>query len=89
MQESALSVRGKPIYVRHTVSAASRTSFPLPTVAFPPTWALTCPSQPAALRSEDRERQQLALNLNTFHVLQSVAGVTVDLDAGMPARGAA
>ena len=36
---------------------------------------------------ETEERQQLALNLNTFHVLQSVAGVTVDLDAGMPARG--
>lgn len=52
MQESALSVRGKPIYGRHTVSAASRTSFPLPTVAFPPTWALTCPFA-AALRSED------------------------------------
>jgi beta-phosphoglucomutase family hydrolase len=32
-------------------------------------------------------RQQLALNLNTFHVLQSVAGVTADLDAGLPARG--
>jgi beta-phosphoglucomutase family hydrolase len=32
-------------------------------------------------------RQQLALNLNTFHVLQSVAAVTADLDAGLPARG--
>lgn len=33
------------------------------------------------------ERQQLALNINTFHVLQSVAAVTADLDAGLPARG--
>lgn len=32
-------------------------------------------------------RQQLALNINTFHVLQSVAAVTADLDAGLPARG--
>lgn len=32
-------------------------------------------------------RQQLALNVNTFHVLQSVAGVSADLDAGLPARG--
>jgi beta-phosphoglucomutase family hydrolase len=29
----------------------------------------------------------LALNLNTFHVLQSVAAGDVDLDAGVPARG--
>lgn len=33
------------------------------------------------------ERQQLALNINTFHVLQSVASITADLDAGLPARG--
>jgi len=32
-------------------------------------------------------RQSLALNLNTFHVLQTVAAVDVDLDAGVPARG--
>jgi len=36
---------------------------------------------------DQTERQQLALNLNTFHVLQSVAAVTADLDAGLPARG--
>lgn len=36
---------------------------------------------------DQSERQQLALNLNTFHVLQSVAAVTADLDAGLPARG--
>lgn len=36
---------------------------------------------------ERPERQQLALNINTFHVLQSVAAVTADLDAGLPARG--
>ena len=81
MQESALSVRGKPIYGRHTVSAASRTSFPLPTVAFPPTWALTCPSQPAALRSEDRERQQLALvdgqKLSRIKIAEAVGGEIV------------
>src|SRR5690606_18197685 len=40
-----------------------------------------------AVLIETQERQQLALNLNTFHVLQSVAGVTIDLDAGLPARG--
>ena len=32
-------------------------------------------------------RQSLALNLNTFHVLQTVAAVDSDLDAGVPARG--
>jgi len=32
-------------------------------------------------------RQSLALNLNTFHVLQTVAAVDADLDAGVPARG--
>ncbi|HEX9228972.1 MAG TPA: family 65 glycosyl hydrolase, partial [Arthrobacter sp.] len=32
-------------------------------------------------------KQLLALNLNTFHVLQTVAAVDVDLDAGVPARG--
>ena len=48
MQESALSVRGKPIYGRHTVSAASRTSFPLPTVAFPP--VLLCSLQCLLMR---------------------------------------
>jgi trehalose/maltose hydrolase-like predicted phosphorylase len=31
--------------------------------------------------------QSLALNLNTFHVLQTVAAVDADLDAGVPARG--
>ena len=33
------------------------------------------------------ERQALALNLNTFHILQTLASVTADLDAGIPARG--
>ena len=33
------------------------------------------------------ERQTLALNLNTFHILQTLAAVTADLDAGIPARG--
>ncbi|WP_281247402.1 hypothetical protein [Mycetocola miduiensis] len=33
------------------------------------------------------KRPQLALNVNTFHVLQSAAAVTADLDAGLPARG--
>jgi trehalose/maltose hydrolase-like predicted phosphorylase len=33
------------------------------------------------------ERQSLALNLNTFHILQTLASVTADLDAGIPARG--
>ena len=32
-------------------------------------------------------RPSLALNLNTFHVLQTLAAVDVDLDAGVPARG--
>lgn len=36
---------------------------------------------------QDNGRQQLAMNINTFHVLQSVAAVTADLDAGLPARG--
>lgn len=33
------------------------------------------------------QRQALALNLNTFHVLQTVAAASADLDAGVPARG--
>ncbi len=33
------------------------------------------------------DHQSLALNLNTFHVLQTLAGVDADLDAGVPARG--
>ena len=32
-------------------------------------------------------RQSLALNLNTFHVLQTIAGANPGLDAGVPARG--
>ena len=32
-------------------------------------------------------RQSLALNLHIFHVLQSVAAASPDLDAGLPARG--
>lgn len=33
------------------------------------------------------QRQSLALNLNTFHVLQTVAAAGPNLDAGVPARG--
>jgi beta-phosphoglucomutase family hydrolase len=33
------------------------------------------------------DRIALALNLHTFHVLQTVAGAGADLDAGIPARG--
>jgi trehalose/maltose hydrolase-like predicted phosphorylase len=33
------------------------------------------------------QRQSLALNLNTFHVLQTVLAAAPDLDAGVPARG--
>ena len=40
-----------------------------------------------AVRMRTSERQSLALNLNTFHVLQTVAAVDADLDAGVPARG--
>jgi beta-phosphoglucomutase family hydrolase len=40
-----------------------------------------------AVQMRTDERQSLALNLNTFHVLQTVADVDSDLDAGVPARG--
>ncbi|HSO91402.1 MAG TPA: glycosyl hydrolase family 65 protein [Arthrobacter sp.] len=40
-----------------------------------------------AVSLDSGRRQSLALNLNTFHVLQTVAAVDVDLDAGVPARG--
>lgn len=43
--------------------------------------------QEFAVRIHSGERQSLALNLNTFHVLQSVAEADSDLDAGIPARG--
>ena len=72
MQESALSVRGKPIYGRHTVSAASRT--------VPADVGLDLPFA-AALRSEDRERQQLALvdgqKLSRIKIAEAVGGKIV------------
>ncbi|TFD75863.1 beta-phosphoglucomutase family hydrolase [Cryobacterium psychrophilum] len=40
-----------------------------------------------AVRLDSGQRSSLALNLNTFHVLQTVAAVDADLDAGVPARG--
>ncbi len=40
-----------------------------------------------AVDIDAEERQRLALNLNTFHVLQTVPSVDIDLDAGLPARG--
>ncbi|MCD1146047.1 family 65 glycosyl hydrolase [Kocuria sp. LUK] len=40
-----------------------------------------------AVSTGARGRQSLALNLNTFHVLQTVAAADPDLDAGVPARG--
>lgn len=40
-----------------------------------------------AVHMHTAERASLALNLNTFHVLQSLAAVDADLDAGVPARG--
>ncbi len=40
-----------------------------------------------AVHMHTAERASLALNLNIFHVLQSLAAVDADLDAGVPARG--
>lgn len=40
-----------------------------------------------AVSMETNEKQALALNLNTFHVLQAVGGSDPDLDAGTTARG--
>jgi beta-phosphoglucomutase family hydrolase len=40
-----------------------------------------------AVHLQASERASLALNLNTFHVLQTMAAVDADLDAGVPARG--
>ena len=40
-----------------------------------------------AVSLKSGDHQALALNLNTFHVLQTLAGVDADLDAGVPARG--
>lgn len=40
-----------------------------------------------AVHLHNGQRQSLALNLNTFHLLQTVAAVAADLDAGVPARG--
>jgi trehalose/maltose hydrolase-like predicted phosphorylase len=40
-----------------------------------------------AVSIQTNERQALALNLNTFHVLQAVGGSDPDLDAGTTARG--
>ncbi|WP_241981050.1 HAD-IA family hydrolase [Cryobacterium sp. TMT2-23] len=40
-----------------------------------------------AVQLKTGTRQSLALNLNTFHVLQTLADVDADLDASIPARG--
>lgn len=48
-------------------------------------WQILWEAFAVSLRSG--RRQSLALNLNTFHVLQTVAAADVDLDAGVPARG--
>lgn len=40
-----------------------------------------------AVATDAGGRQGLAVNLNTFHVLQSVAAAHPDLDAGVPPRG--
>ena len=40
-----------------------------------------------AVEIRGAEDISLAVNLNTFHVLQTVAAVDTDLDAGLPARG--
>jgi HAD superfamily hydrolase (TIGR01509 family) len=39
------------------------------------------------VRLQATGRTSLALNVNTFHLLQTLASVDVDLDAGVPARG--
>jgi trehalose/maltose hydrolase-like predicted phosphorylase len=67
------------------------------------TWVHRLPDAPPLLAAHEREwavlwddfaveiradqRRSLALNLNTFHVLQTVATVDSDLDVGVPARG--
>lgn len=40
-----------------------------------------------AIDVKPERAQSLAVNLNTFHVLQTVSSVVSDLDAGIPARG--
>lgn len=40
-----------------------------------------------AVELDAEPRKSLAVNLNTFHVLQTVAAAGADLDAGVPARG--
>jgi trehalose/maltose hydrolase-like predicted phosphorylase len=40
-----------------------------------------------AVTIDGGERPSLALNVNTFHVLQTAAAADADLDAGLPARG--
>lgn len=50
------------------------------------TWASLWEDFAVAL-PQDRTEQALALNVNTFHVLQSVAAEELDLDVGVPARG--
>ena len=48
-------------------------------------WQVLWDEFAVGMRASDH--QSLALNLNTFHVLQTVAAVDADLDASMPARG--
>jgi HAD superfamily hydrolase (TIGR01509 family) len=40
-----------------------------------------------AISIDGGQHESLALNVNTFHVLQTVAAADADLDAGLPARG--
>ncbi len=39
------------------------------------------------MRIKPGERQQMVLNLHTFHLLQTVSTNSIDLDVGVPARG--
>lgn len=93
MQPSALSVRGKPMYGMHTLSAARSVSLPFPTAALPLTCALTCGSQPPCaqrtayallllLAAEYREAAELSIILNGRGLLEPLHIIGHDGEVG-------
>ena len=80
-REPALSTAALGAVARITAAPSFGTLLEAHTAAWAGLW------ERFALTIDGGERPSLALNVNTFHVLQTVAASDADLDAGLPARG--